>query len=137
MLPQLLIWLSEGHQKNFVLRTVLRIFKFEKLVKETLSFCKTVLKKSFNYFYNYASTANQFYQARNSSKFLHMSCRTVNFANSYFPRTIKEWNNSNLKILKSVSFQIFKNSLLKFMRPAPNSLFNVSQSLGIKLLTNI
>ena len=116
---------------------MLRIFKFEKLVKEILSFCKIVLKKSFNYFYNYASTGNQFYQARNSSKFLHMSCRTVNFANSYFPRTIKEWNNSNLKILKSVSFQIFKNSLLKFIRPAPNSLFNVSQSLGIKLLTNI
>ena len=32
-------------------------------------------------------------------------------------------------------FEVFKNSLLKFIRPSPNTLFSVSDSLGIKLLT--
>ena len=34
-------------------------------------------------------------------------------------------------------YEDFKNSLLKLIRPAPNSLFNVSDSLGIKLLTRL
>ena len=33
--------------------------------------------------------------------------------------------------------RFFKNSKLKFIRPSPNSLFNVSDSLGIKLLTGL
>ena len=59
------------------------------------------------------------------------------FANSFFPYTIKEWNNLSPEIRKSVSYEVFKNSLLKFIRPSPNSLFNVSDSLGIKLLTRL
>ena len=66
-----------------------------------------------------------------------MCCRTEYFANSFFPYTIKEWNNLSPEIRKSVSYEVFKNSLLKFIRPSPNSLFNVSDSLGIKLLTRL
>ena len=63
-----------------------------------------------------------------------MYWRTEYFANSLFPYTIKEWNNLSLEIRKSVSYEVFKTSLLKFVRPSSNSLFNVSDSLGIKLL---
>ena len=56
---------------------------------------------------------------------------------SFFPYTIKEWNNLSPKICKLVSYEVFKNSLLKFIRSFPNSLFNVSDSLGIKLLTRL
>ena len=66
-----------------------------------------------------------------------MCCRTEYFANSFFPCTLKEWNNLSPEIRKSVSYEVFKNSLLKFIRPSPNSLFNVSDSLGIKLLTRL
>ena len=91
-----------------------------------------------NYLYNYLSTVNQFYQTRSSDKrFLHMCCRTEYFGNSFFPYTIKEWNNLSPEIGKSVSYKVFKNSLLKFKRPSPDSLFNVSDSLGIKLLTRL
>ena len=54
-----------------------------------------------------------------------------------FRYTIKEWNNLSPEIRKSVSYEIFKNSLLKFIRPSPNSLFNVSDGLGIKLLIRL
>ena len=78
-------------------------------------FYKTVVNKSWNYFYNYASTINQQpYQTRSSNKFLQMSCLTEYFANSYFPHTIKKWNNLSLKMCKSVSYEVLKNFLLKF-----------------------
>ena len=78
----------------------------------------------------------QSYQIKSGDKFLYMRCRTeYYFANSFFPYTIKEWDNLSPEIRKSVSYEVFKNSLLKFTRPSPNNLFNVSDSLGIKLLT--
>ena len=95
------------------------------------------MNKSPNYLYNYVSTVNQSYQTRNADKSLHMFCRTEYFANSFFQYTIKEWNNLSPEIRKSVSYEVFKNSLLKFIRPSPNSLFNVFDSLGIKLLTRL
>ena len=54
-----------------------------------------------------------------------------------FPYITKEWNNLSPGIRKSVSNEVFKNESLKFIRPSPNSLFNVSDSLGIKLLTRL
>ena len=78
-------------------------------------FYKTVVNKPWNYFYNYASTINQQpYQTRSSNKFLQMFCLTEYFANSYFPHTIKKWNNLSLKMCKSVSYEVLKNLLLKF-----------------------
>ena len=66
-----------------------------------------------------------------------MCCRTEYFANSFFPCTVKEWNNLSPEIRKSVSYEGFKNSLLKFIRPSTNSLFKVSVSFGIELVTRL
>lgn len=70
---------------------------------------------------------NQSYQTINGDKFLHMSCRTGYFGYSYFPHTMKEENNLGPAIRKSVSYEVFKNLLMKFMRPSPNSLLTFSQ----------
>ena len=74
------------------------------------------------------SCRNQSYKTRSSDKFPYMSCRTEYFANSFFPYPIKEWNNLSSEIRKSVSYEVFKNSLLKFIRPSPKSVLNVSES---------
>ena len=63
-------------------------------------FYKIVVKKSPHYLYNYVSTVNQSCQTRSSDKFLHMSCRTEYFTNSFFPYTIKEWNNLRPEVRK-------------------------------------
>ena len=112
-------------------------FSSRRWLRKLCLFYEIVVKKSPNYLYNYVSTVNQSYQTRSSDKFLHMCCRTKYFANSFFRYTIKEWNNLSLEIRKSVSYEVFKNSLLKFIRPSPNSLFNVSDSPGIKILTRL
>ena len=97
------------------------------MVTETVSFFyEIVMKKSPNYLSKYVSAVHQSTKleiVRN----VHI-CKTEYFANSYFPYTIKEWNNLSPKIRKLASNKIF-------MRPTHNGLINISHSLGIKLLT--
>ena len=95
------------------------------------------MNRSPNYLYNYVSTVNQSYQTRSGDKFLPMSCRTEYLANTFFLYTIKESNNLSLEIRKSISSEVFKNPLLNFIRPTSSSLFNVSDSHIIKLLTRL
>ena len=55
------------------------------------------------------------------------------FKNSFFPSAIVEWNNldPNLRNFKSIS--VFKEKILNFIRPSPNSFFDFHNPKGIKL----
>ena len=57
--------------------------------------------------------------------------------NSFFPFTISEWNNLDCIIRNSKSLSIFKKNLLNFIRPCANSIFNIHNPYGIKLLTRL
>ena len=60
--------------------------------------------------------------------------------NSFFPSAVIEWNNferltkisENQKVLIS-----FKKSILKFIRPSQNRVYNCHNPKGIKLLTRL
>ena len=56
--------------------------------------------------------------------------------NSFFRSTIIEWNKCDQNIRNSSSFNIFRKSILKFIRPS-DSLFNCHNPKGIKLLTKL
>ena len=56
------------------------------------------------------------------------------FKNSFFPSAISEWNKLALNIRNSASLNTFKKKLLKVIRPCANSVFNIHNPLGIKLL---
>ena len=44
----------------------------------------------------------------------------INFLkNAFFPAVITEWNNLDISIFNSYSYHIFKNLILKFIRPEP------------------
>ena len=59
------------------------------------------------------------------------------FKNSFFPSAIIEWNNldSNLKNSKSIS--VFKEKILNFTRPSPNSFFDCHNLKEIKLIAKL
>ena len=57
--------------------------------------------------------------------------------NIFFPSTAIEWNNLDLKIRNSKTFSAFKKSILKFIRPFSNSIFNCHSPKGIKLITRL
>ena len=59
------------------------------------------------------------------------------FRNSFFPSTLIEWNNLDINIRNSESYTTFKKSILRFIRPSENPIFNCHNPSGIKLITSL
>ena len=59
------------------------------------------------------------------------------FKSTFFPRTLIEWNKLDPAIQNSASFNSFKESIFKFIRPAPNNIFQCHILKGIKYLTRL
>ena len=78
------------------------------MVRKLCLFYKIVMNTSPNYLYNYVSTVNQSYQTRSGDKFLHMCCRTEYFATSFFPYTVKEWNNLHPEAVNQYRMKFLK-----------------------------
>ena len=55
----------------------------------------------------------------------------------FCPSAITEWNQLHLNIRNLASLNTFKKKLLNFIRPFANSIFDVNNPLGIKLLTRL
>ena len=77
------------------------------------------------------------YNTRTNDKIPLFSGKHNVFINSFFPSTVIEWNNLDLKIRNSKTFSAFKKSILKFIRPFSNSIFNCHSTKGIKLITRL
>ena len=63
--------------------------------------------------------------------------RTNRFSNSYFHNTLFEWNLLGEELKNSISLSQFKNKLLKIIRPEGNSVYNISDIEGVRLLTKL
>ena len=59
------------------------------------------------------------------------------FKNSFFPSAIIEWNNLDTNLKNSKSISVFKEKILNFIRPSPNSFFGCHNPKGIKLITRL
>ena len=80
---------------------------------------------------------NSYSITRSSNNIPELSTRTVCFKNTFFPSVIIEWNRLDFNVRNSVSLEVFKKSILKFIRPSPNSIFRIHNPTGIKLLTRL
>ena len=49
--------------------------------------------------------------------------------------TIHKWNELDPNIRNSENVNIFKNKILKFIRPKPNSVFDCHNPIGTKIIT--
>ena len=94
-------------------------------------------KKSPLYLYELIPKQTHSINTRNYHNIPQIFCRTDFFLNSFFPYTIKEWNKLDNKIKELKSSALFRSSLLKSIRPQPNSVFNLCDPLGLKLLTRL
>ena len=77
------------------------------------------------------------YSTRNANNVPQFRFNYNFFKNSFFPSVIAEWNNLDLGIRNSESINIFKKSILNFIRPIPNSTFNCHNPRGIKFITRL
>ena len=63
-------------------------------------------------------TRNHLFGNRPNNVIKNMFCRNDRFLNSFFPNSIKIWNELGPELRGSKSLSIFKNQLLKIYRPA-------------------
>ena len=74
---------------------------------------------------------------RRNNMFRNFSVRTEYFKNSFSPYCISELNKLDPSLRNSASISLFKKILLKFIRPRPNSVLNIMDPFGLKLLTRL
>ena len=68
-----------------------------------------------------------------SGKLKCILTRTKSFSKTFFPYCIDEWNKLNPEIRNAKSIYTFKKSIVT--EKLENSLFNVHDSIGVKLLS--
>ena len=59
------------------------------------------------------------------------------FRNFFFLSAVIEWNKLELNIRNSESLNIFKKTLLNFIRPSGSTVFNHHNPIGVTLLTRL
>ena len=59
------------------------------------------------------------------------------FKNYFFPSAIIKWNNLDPNLRNSKSISVFKEKILNFIRPSPNSFFDCHNPKGVKLITRL
>ena len=97
---------------------------------------KIMKEEAPNYLINLIPKCNRNIRTRNSH-ILIFHCRTDCFKYSFFPSTLRNWFNLDDNIRNSESISVFKNRLLAFIRPVENSVFNIYELNGLKLLTRL
>ena len=74
---------------------------------------------------------------RHVNSFNTVSCKSECFKNYFIPNVINEWNKLDPVIPSSTSYNLFRNTLLNFIRPVQRKTFNINDSVGVKLLTRL
>ena len=105
------------------------------LVQKTILFLQTLQHP--HYLFKLIPSRSSGYITRNIHNIPFFKTRHTFFKNSFFPSTIIEWNKLDHNIRNSSSFNIFRKSILKFIRPSANSLFNCHNPKGIKFITRL
>ena len=74
---------------------------------------------------------------RHPNAFNPISCWTQYFKNSFFPCVIGKWNKLNPEIRRSDSYNILRKSILNFIRSSASKIYNINDTIGIKLITRL
>ena len=99
-------------------------------------FYKIFKSKSPQYLFKLIPEKSSSYVTRNADNISLFNIKH-NFYKKFFPSSIIEWNNLDPKFHNSENFVIFKNNILKFIRPKPNSFFYCSSLKGIILIIRL
>ena len=86
-------------------------------------FYKIFKSKSPQYLFKLIPENKSSYVTRNAENIPLFNIKHNFYKNSFFPSSIIEWNNLDPKLRNSENFGNFKNNVLKFIRPKPNSFF--------------
>ena len=83
-------------------------------------FSKIYNKQAPGYLTELMTTRNEEHQTRHVANVPSLSFKYNFFKNIFFPSTILEWNKLDPSLQNSTNYNVFKNSILKFIRPSSN-----------------
>ena len=115
----------------------LESLKSRRWFRKLCHFYKILNEKSPSYLFDLIPNLNRVRETRHSNNIPAFHTRHNYFKNSFFPSTISKRNNLHCKIRNSRSLSMFKTNLLNYIRPCANSIFNIHNPYGIKLLTRL
>ena len=115
----------------------LESLKSRRWFRKLCHFYKIFNEKLPSYLFNLIPNFNRVHNTRLSYNIPPIKVRHDYFKNSFFPSAISEWNKLDLNIRNSASLNTFKKKLLNFIRSCANSIFDIYNPLGIKLLTRL
>ena len=112
----------------------LETLKSRRWFRKLYLFYKILHSKSPSYLFNLIPENNNPYASRSAlnNQIPFFNAKTNFFKNSFFPAVITEWNNLDISIRNSSSCHIFKNLILKFIRPEPNRVSSSQNFEGLK-----
>ena len=99
-----------------------------------------LLSKNLPYTFSFVSfqlPPSQTISQRYPNCFTTYRCRTISFQNTFFPNSVSQWNQLQPDIRNSTSPSIFRNALFKLVKTPENSIYNIHDALGIKLITRL
>ena len=82
-------------------------------------------------------TRNEANQKSHFANIPSLSFKHHFFKNIFFQPTILEWNKLDPSLQNSASYNVFKNSILKLIRPSSNKIFQCHNPERIKLVTRV
>ena len=117
----------------------LETLKSRRWFRKLYLFYKMLHSKSPSYLFNLIPENNNLYASRSAlnNQIPFFNVKTNFFKNFFFPAVITEWNKLDISIRNSSSCHIFKNLILKFIRPEPHRISSTQNFEGLKLLTRM
>ena len=115
----------------------LKSLKSRRWFRKLCHFYKILNEKSPSHLFNLIPNFIRVHNTKFSYNIPKIKVRLDYFKNSFFPFSISEWNKLGLKIRNSASLNTFKKKLLNFIRSCANSIFDLHNPLGIKLLARL
>ena len=115
----------------------LESLKSRRWFRKLCHFYKIFNEQSPSHLFNLMPNFNRVHNTRLSYNIPPIKVRHDYFKNSFFPSAISEWNKLDLNIGNSASLNTFKKKLLNFIRPCANSICDIHNPLGFKLLTRL
>ena len=89
------------------------------------------------YLFNLISVRRTPYATRTVGNIPLIKTKHNFFKNYFFPSAIIKWNNLDPNLRNSKSISVFKEKILNFIRPSPNSFFDCHNPKGVKLITRL
>ena len=115
----------------------LESFQHSRWYRKRFCFYNITVNKSPIYLAKLFPSNNTIYNIRNNNNITLMNFKQNFFRIFFFPSIIIEWNILDPKSPNLPSYKSFKENILKFIRPVPNSVFECGNPEGIKYHTRL